>query len=158
MKSNKRGFSLVELIIVIAILGILSSLIGIGIPAYQRFSDAKQLEMGTRTILQMLLRARSHAVMDGYDRRIYIYPDTGRFLVKKHKYPGDPPGESFYLSQGIKIQENTYIGSNLLELKSIGTVSKGGHITFRSPRGRYRTIVVQIGTGRIYMKEGMIDD
>ena len=49
----------VELIIVIAILGILSSLIGIGIPAYQRFADKRLLELETRTILQMLLRARS---------------------------------------------------------------------------------------------------
>lgn len=147
-----------ELIIVIAILGILSSLIGIGIPAYQRFIDKKQLEVETRTILQTLLKARSDGIMDGYKRRIYIYPEENKFLIKKHRYPGDPPGEKLYLSNDITINSTTYIGSNLLELKPIGTVSMGGHITLKSPKGKYMTIVVQIGTGRIYMKEGKMDD
>ena len=143
-----------ELIIVIAILGILSSLIGIGIPAYQRFADKRLLELETRTILQVILKARSDAIMDGYTRRIYIYPDQNRFNIRKHRYPGNPPGDNYYLADRVTIDENTYTMSSLLDLKPIGTVSMGGHITLKSPKGKYMTLVVQVGSGRIYMKEG----
>ena len=63
-----------------------------------------------------------------------------------------------YLSNGVTINNTTYLGYNYLTLKPIGTVSQAGHITLKSPKGKYMTIVIQIGTGRIYMKEGMMDD
>lgn len=158
MKKESRGFTLIELIVVFAILSIVLSIVAVGIPAYQRFIDKSQLKNETRAILQSILKARTEAIMDGYTRRIYINDQSGRIYIKRLYYPGDPPAEYRDLAPGIKITSNTYLGNLNLDLKPIGTVNVGGHITLRSPKGQYMTIVVQIGTGRIYMKEGMIDD
>ncbi len=158
MKNSEHGFTLVEIIVVIAIMGILSTIIGVGIPAYQEFSDKNQLKIETRIILQTILKARSNAIMDGSERRIYIDQEEDKFLIEKFCYPDDPPAEIINLSNNITINNTTFIGYNYLSLKPIGTVSQAGHITLKSPKEKYMTIVVQLGTGRIYMKEGMIDD
>lgn len=158
MKIREGGFTLVEIIVVIAIMGILSTIVGVGIPAYQEFSDKNQLKIETRTILQTILKARSDAIMDGSERRIYIKQEEDKLLVKKFCFPEDPPAEIIYLSNNITINNTTFIGYNYLSLKPIGTVSQAGHITLKSPKGKYMTIVIQLGTGRIYMKEGKIDD
>lgn len=157
MRIRERGFTLVEIIVVIAILGILSTIVGVGIPAYKEFSDKNQLKIETKAILQTIIKARADAIMDGSERIIYINQEEDKFLIKKFCYPYDPPAEIINLSNNITINNTTFIG-NYISLKSIGTVSQAGHITFKSPKGKYMTIVVQLGTGRIYMKEGMIDD
>jgi hypothetical protein len=55
----------------------------------------------------------------------------------------------------MKVITNTYFGSSLV-FNPVGTVNKGGQITFQSKGGDKLTIVVQIGAGRIYLKEGGI--
>lgn len=158
MGGNKRGFTLIELIIVIAVMGLLISIIGIGIPAYNRYLDKSRLKEETKAILLEILEARNNAILDGHNRKVLIFRDTGRIYIQKLTSTNPITEKRIQVSNHNKILYNTYLGNSHLVLISIGTVSMGGHITLGSPLGEYMTIVVQIGTGRIYMKEGLMYD
>ncbi|RBP46677.1 pilus assembly FimT family protein [Garciella nitratireducens] len=149
MKKGEYGFTLIEIILVIAIIGVLLGIVGVSIPAYQDFIDRQKLEKETKNIYYSILQARNNAIMDGIKRKVFILPHDD--IVKINKNIVNE--KTILLSDGIEIYINTYVNSKL-ELKPIGTVSAGGHITLKSSRGHYATIVVQPTSGRIYMYEG----
>lgn len=155
---REGGFTLVELIVVIAILGILTTIIGVGIPAYKDFIDQNQLRVETRMLVQTFLKARFDSIADGYERRVYIDEDKGRFMIEQLYHPDKVPAQVIFLSNNIGILSTTFYKEAYLHFKPIGTVMRAGHITLESPRGKCMTVVVQLGSGRIYMKEGRMDD
>lgn len=156
MNRKDRGFTLIEMLIVFLIIGIILSISFIGVPSYQRISDKYKLIAETRMILHTMLMARQNAIIDGYERMIFVNSGTGKIYTRKLYDPSHPPDKVIKIQDGIRIVNNNF--STGLSLKPIGTVSRGGHITLESPLGSHMTIVVQIGTGRIYMKEGYMYD
>lgn len=153
MKKENRGFTLVELMVVIALVGVLSSGVSIGVPAFQRFLDRERLRTDTRRVLQTIQNARQNAIIEGFEHRVYVNSATNRIYIRKYT-PEHPPAKVVEVPGDIRIVNNHF--SSGFSLYPIGTVSKGGHITFESRRGHHVTIVVQIGSGRIYMKDGMM--
>lgn len=154
MKKGEQGFTLIEVIVVIAIMGILLSITGVGIPAYQNFIDRQKLERETKNVYYSILQARNDAIMDGVKRKVFILPHENAIKIGKNTIRE----KTIKLSDEMEIYISTYESNkfnNKLELKPIGTMSAGGHITLKSPMGHYTTIVVQPISGRIYMYEGM---
>ncbi len=72
---KERGFSLIELIIVLVILGLSLSLVT---PSLSRFSKAVELKAAAKKISGILRYYRSEAIQQGKVHRLFSTPICGR--------------------------------------------------------------------------------
>ncbi|MPW25124.1 prepilin-type N-terminal cleavage/methylation domain-containing protein [Alkalibaculum sp. M08DMB] len=148
MKRNK-GFTLVEIVVALAIFSLLICITFISSDTLRNFVQRQNLKTQSREVLQALLVGKNNAVIDGYTRKIIIYKD--KIYIQTIKETIET--EKIEFRDSIFITSNTY-NAKRLELRPIGTVNLGGHFTFENQMGDKMTIVVQIASGRIYLKEG----
>jgi general secretion pathway protein G len=92
VKVGQRGFSLIELMIVMVILGLLASLVG---PAmFKKLGTAKQKT--AKTQIEMLMTA-----LDSYRLDIGHYPSQQEGLEALVINPGDEKWDGPYLAKGL---------------------------------------------------------
>lgn len=81
IKNNKKGFTLVELMVVLAITAILAALVGGGLIAYTRLARFKKNEANARTLFQTaqisLTRMETAGELDAFRRQVMEEGDTG---------------------------------------------------------------------------------
>lgn len=91
-KTSQRGFSLIELMIVMVILGLLASLVG---PAmFKKLGTAKQKT--AKTQIEMLM-----ATLDSYRLDIGHYPTSQEGLDALVVNPGEEKWDGPYLTKGL---------------------------------------------------------
>ena len=144
-----RGFTLIELLVALAIFSLLLGIVFMNIEGLTSFGRRQNLKTQCREVHQALLVNRNNTIMDGYTRKIFI--DKNNLYIQTVK--DFVQTEKIEFRDSIKITSNTYNGKHL-EFKPVGTVNLGGHITFESVQGDKMTIVVQVASGRIYLREG----
>lgn len=80
-KSKKKGFTLVELMVVLAITAILAALVGGGLIAYTRLARFEKNEANARTLFQTaqisLTRMETAGELDAFRRQVMEEGDTG---------------------------------------------------------------------------------
>jgi len=81
IKNNKKGFTLVELMVVLAITAILAALVGGGLIAYTRLARFEKNEANARTLFQTaqisLTRMETAGELDAFRRQVIEEGDTG---------------------------------------------------------------------------------
>ena len=81
IKNNKKGFTLVELMVVLAITAILAALVGGGLIAYTRLARFEKNEANARTLFQTaqisLTRMETAGELDAFRRQAMEEGDTG---------------------------------------------------------------------------------
>lgn len=81
IKNKKKGFTLVELMVVLAITAILAALVGGGLIAYTRLARFEKNEANARTLFQTaqisLTRMETAGELDAFRRRVMEEGDTG---------------------------------------------------------------------------------
>lgn len=81
IKSKKKGFTLVELMVVLAITAILAALVGGGLIAYTRLARFEKNEANARTLFQTaqisLTRMETAGELDAFRRQVMEEGDTG---------------------------------------------------------------------------------
>ena len=81
IKNNKKGFTLVELMVVLAITAILAALVGGGLIAYTRLARFEKNEANARTLFQTaqisLTRMETAGELDAFRRQVMDEGDTG---------------------------------------------------------------------------------
>ncbi|MBS4903556.1 MAG: prepilin-type N-terminal cleavage/methylation domain-containing protein [Subdoligranulum variabile] len=81
MKNKKKGFTLVELMVVLAITAILAALVGGGLIAYTRLARFEKNEANARTLFQTaqisLTRMETAGELDAFRRQVMEEGDTG---------------------------------------------------------------------------------
>lgn len=81
MKNKKKGFTLVELMVVLAITAILATLVGGGLIAYTRLARFEKNEANARTLFQTaqisLTRMETAGELDAFRRQVMEEGDTG---------------------------------------------------------------------------------
>lgn len=81
IKNNKKGFTLVELMVVLAIMAILAALVGGGLIAYTRLARFEKNEANARTLFQTaqisLTRMETAGELDAFRRQVMEEGSTG---------------------------------------------------------------------------------
>lgn len=81
IKNNKKGFTLVELMVVLAVTAILAALVGGGLIAYTRLARFEKNEANARTLFQTaqisLTRMETAGELDAFRRQVMEEGDTG---------------------------------------------------------------------------------
>lgn len=81
IKNNKKGFTLVELMVVLAVTAILAALVGGGLIAYTRLARFEKNEANARTLFQTaqisLTRMETAGELDVFRRQVMEEGDTG---------------------------------------------------------------------------------
>lgn len=145
---DEKAFTLIEMMVTLGILGIVLSMLSLNSKGLQNFIDNQNLKTQCREVHQALLNARNDTLMDGRIRRVTISRDKINIFIAD----ASTKAEKIEFKDSIQITSNTYHGKSL-SFQPVGTVNQGGHFVFENRQGNKRTIVVQIGTGRIYIKE-----
>ncbi|NTW72384.1 MAG: type II secretion system protein [Eubacteriaceae bacterium] len=148
----KKGFTLIELTAGLAIMILLSSMAIFNSRGLSEFKDRQQFKSQTKEIYMLMMEHKNSSIMDGKKRQFYIFRD--KIYMQTIKPEGITTEKVMFENDTIVVS-NTYSTSPLL-FYPLGTVNKGGHITFQSKGGDKITMVIQIGSGRIYLKEGGI--
>ena len=148
--NRKESFTLVEVLVTMAILALFLSIATLNIKGVQGFIENQSLKVQCREIHQALIIARNNAIIDGRVRKVFIYED--KLYIKTIDENKELKAEKIIFKDSTRIISNTYYGKNLT-FYPVGTVNLGGRIIFKNAQGIKKTIVVQIGTGRIYIEE-----
>lgn len=118
LRRDQRGFSLIELMIVMVILGLLASLVG---PAmFKKLGSAKQKT--AKTQIEMLMTS-----LDSYRLDVGAYPSNQDGLDALVQNPGDEKWDGPYLQKGLPTDpwDNPYQYQNPGEHGEIDVYSWG---------------------------------
>ena len=148
-KACNRGFSLLELIVVLFIIGIISSLVPIALS--NSLSNTK-LKTSSRKLASSLRYIRNQAISYKKDYALFIDTNNNRFFIQQLDKSESEPESILNLEEGLKIR----LRENLekISFSPLGT-SSGGEIEIENDRGFSYIIHVDSLTGRVssYPKE-----
>lgn len=145
-----QGFTYLELIVVIGLMSVMLCIASLSTNVFSRVQDQQALDREVRILHKTMVEARNQSMMDGRRRQILITKDSMYFQTL---FPSKTVTTKISYHPHLKLVTNTY-NTQKLTFYPEGTVSAGGTITLQNQSGKKKTIVVQIGSGRIYWKEG----
>ncbi|MGV8907172.1 MAG: prepilin-type N-terminal cleavage/methylation domain-containing protein [Acetobacterium sp.] len=146
--SGQSGFTLVELMVTLAILSLLTaSVFTIGFSNPQKITEAS-FNAECENVLYTLLQYKDEALMDGNRRQVRFFEKS--ILIN---WTNDHVNHQVSIPLKTCKLSTSYLQTNPLQLKGVGTVSMGGTVTFTSDTGTKRIITFQVGNGRIYLDE-----
>ncbi len=153
MLSTRSGFSFIELLIVLAIVGILSTM------GYGYMIAAKphaELEAAEVQLVSFLNQARNHAVSDEVTSRVVFLPELNQFKMEYQD-----TGGTWHQIGGVKelhgvsfAGEGVTLANNEARFTPRGTLHWGGSITIASSNGETSTLTANIATGKFPLAGG----
>lgn len=170
MSGNKKGFSLTELMIVIAIIGIIAMVsapnIVTGLPKYR-------IKSAARDIASKLRRARSTAVKKHRDVTLFFDTANNRYSVDGIWFPDQDQNLSGHYGSGVsfgggKATESVPGGSipadavsfsgNRVTFNSRGISNKLGYVYLTNNRGDAYAVGVRNSAGAIVVRHWIGSD
>jgi prepilin-type N-terminal cleavage/methylation domain-containing protein len=127
VKSAAKAFSLVELLIVIAILGILAA---IAAPNFTRYKGNANLRAAAREISGDIQYCKQRAVAENVHYRIVLNFEINNYIIQKETSPSNWTNVSSIKNIGkddtsIKIIEDPTFGGNKIIFQPRGTTNAG---------------------------------
>jgi prepilin-type N-terminal cleavage/methylation domain-containing protein len=147
MMKSRKGFTLVELMIVIALLAIIAAVGGLALHAY---TLNRNLKSAAREIVSDFFVYRARATSEGKTYRIAFDVDGNTYTIQ--------PGSSTPVTRSpmafgsdIRIINANFGAGQTINFLPRGTVSPFGNVKLRNSRQSNATIKVNIA-GRTYVK------
>ncbi|MFA6594439.1 MAG: GspH/FimT family pseudopilin [Candidatus Buchananbacteria bacterium] len=137
VRSNLAGFSLLELVVVIALLGIIT---GVGLPYYQGFTVNLQLQGAARDLASDLRYAQQQAVTTQANHQVAFYISQNFYQV------ANASTGSLIKSRTIKspiLLESTTLASSTAIFNATGAAISSGNIILSNSNGRHAVIDVK---------------
>jgi|WetSurMetagenome_2_1015567.scaffolds.fasta_scaffold00121_34 prepilin-type N-terminal cleavage/methylation domain-containing protein len=149
---NRRGFSLIELVIVISVIGILSV---IAVPALRGYVDNRNLRTAASDLSAMFYQTKEQAVAESTEYRIVFTAGTdGNYQILRCTNIGLPCGGFSairtiqFSSYGSGIVLSGVALGNPVQFEPRGTISTAiGSVNLANSRGSVATVSVSL-TGR----------
>lgn len=145
---SKNGYTILELLISLAVLSLLTvTMLTTAFGSNDKLSRAAY-ESECDKILFALLAYQNEAMMDGYRRQVRFLDGSVQVSWTK-----DRVNHKVYLPVKTLTFSGDFTGAAVLNLYEHGTVSQGGTLYLTSLEGIVKSIVVQVGNGRIYLDD-----
>jgi len=146
---NRRGFSLIELIIVIAILGIMGT---IAASTFQSYVNNSNLRTAARDMASDMANTKQRAVSEGLTYRITISTGGNSYTITRVNADGTTTDMATKLptvfGANLTINSTNYT-SNMITFQPRGTTSAGS-VVLRNSRNSTATITSNT-TGRTHV-------
>ena len=148
---NRRGFSLIELIIVVAILGIMGT---IAASTFQSYVNNSNLRTAARDMASDISNTRQKAMAEGLNYRISISTSSNNYVVIRVNSDGSTTNintkSPTMFGAGLTILSANYGGNPIIYINSRGTISPSGTVVLQNNRNSQATITSNV-TGRTHV-------
>jgi type II secretion system protein H len=155
---TKRGFTLVELLIVIGIIGILSTIALFGWRGYQ---DNVNLRTAARDVATDIAATKQRAVSEGVQYRITFSTAANNYIIEQGTAAGAPyttiqtkSPTAFGAGSGLSINSANFSGAQQVLFFTRGTLSSGA-VIMRNSKGSQATITVNFA-GKTHVQFAML--
>ena len=150
---QKKGFTLVEILIVIAILGIL---VGIVVTSFATFRSVQGLDKDSETVVEVLQQARSQTLVsqNASQYGVHFASSTVTLFTGTTYVPGSSTNQDYLLvgSDTVLSLSLTGNGTNVVFARLNGETAQNGTIVLSSQTsGRTRTVTIY-KTGLVQFK------
>ena len=142
---NNRGFSLVELVVVVTIMGIMFA---IGVPSYLTYRRSQELKGAASNIASQIRLARATAIMTGRTQRFHLYANFNGYDYHVHDDTG-PIKSGWTLPKGISYGWGSALVS--VDLDKDGRASTALDIELVREDGQRDTLFVQ-KSGMVFLR------
>jgi type II secretion system protein H len=154
---TKRGFSLVELMIVIGLIGILSA---VALYAWQGYRDNANLRTAARDVATDIAATKQRAVSEGVQYRITFSTGANNYIIEQGTSAGAPYATvqtktptTHGAGSGLSINSANFSGAQQVLFFTRGTLSSGT-VILRNSKGSQATITVNFA-GRTHVQFAM---
>jgi type II secretion system protein H len=149
LRSGKRGFTLIELMVTIAVFGILAA---IAIPNFQTYMQQRRLNGAARQVMSDLMAARMKAVNENRGVRVFFFSNHQYRICDDADGNGTvSDGEGTVETKNVQTNYSDVTFSAVTANPSFsrnGTAS-GTTVTLTSPAGTQSVVVALTGRVRI---------
>jgi type IV fimbrial biogenesis protein FimT len=143
---DKKGVTLIELIVVFVIIGIMAGLLAPGIGAWL---PSYRLRSATRDIVSTFRGAQMRAISEQVSYTVsFNGADTGATSNTAYIYP-HPGGTVTTLPPGITVVSNTLTNLRAVFNSDSTCTSAPGSITLQNTKGTQRRITILSATGKV---------
>ena len=148
---RERGFSLIELIIVMALMGILATL---ATYSWGRYVNNSNLRTAVREVMADLTLSKQKATTEGVQYRLTFTAGSGSYTISASPFTTSQTKDLTTFGNGLSVQSVSF-ASGQVNFLTRGTLSTNtGTVVLVNNRNSTATITINV-TGRTYVQYNM---
>lgn len=149
VRRRNKGFTLVEILVVMAIVSIISSIIFLEIKSYKSFKNDLDVDYVNDEIVSLINGARHNCILNECHGELMFYLNTNTIKF----YEGSVLKDEFVMPLGFTITGNNVTTSdNQIYIENTGVITTPCSLQYRDRRGIVHLITIGVGTANVEIK------